>query len=121
MRASLGTAFQNTRAHALARHFKQSETADTANLNARAVYFQRLFQAFFDGAVIASLIHIDEVNNQQTRQIAQARLPRNFRCRFQIGCKGGFLHRIFARGFARIHVDCHQCLGLVNHQITAGW
>ena len=64
MRAGFGTAFQNAERMRW-RDISSSETADTPHLNARAVYFQRLFQAFFDGAIIASLIHIDEVNNQQ--------------------------------------------------------
>ena len=121
MRAGFGTAFQKARAHALARHFKQAETADAPDLNARAVYFQRFFQALFDGAVVAPFIHVDKVNNQQTGQIAQARLARNFRRGFQIGGKGGFLHRIFACRFAGVYIDCHQRFGLVNHQIAARW
>ena len=121
MGAGFAGAFQHTGAHALARHFHQSETADAAHLNARAVSFQRFFHLAFNGAIIAVLIHIDEVNDQQAGEVAQASLPRHFNRCFKICRQSGFLYRLLAGRFARVHVNRNQCFGRVDDQIAARW
>ena len=88
----IATAFKNASAHALARHFHQAKAADAADLNAGPIIFQRIFHAFFDGAIIAVLVHINEINNQKTGQIAQACLAGNFCRGFQISGQRGFLN-----------------------------
>ena len=93
--ASVTAAFKHTSAHALTRHFHQAKAADTANLNACAVVFQRIFHAFFDGAIVAVFVHINEIDDQKSGQITQACLAGNFCRGFQIGGQRGFLNRIF--------------------------
>ena len=48
-------------------------------MRARSVSF--VFQAFFNRIVVAPFIHVDEVDHNQTCQIAQAHLTRDFFCR----------------------------------------
>jgi len=73
-RADDGTGFTERRPQALARHLQQTEARDTAHLHARAVGLERLGQAVFDLALVARRRHVDEVDDNQSAQIAQAQL-----------------------------------------------
>ena len=68
VRAFLGRALQHRGADALARHFEQAEMRDAADLDARAVVAQRVLHAPLDGAVVALLVHVDEVDDDQARR-----------------------------------------------------
>ena len=50
---------------------------DAPDLDARAVVLQRFLQPPLDRAVVAALVHVDEVDHDETREIAQAKLPRD--------------------------------------------
>ena len=112
--------FLQRRAQPLAAHFQQAEMADVANLDAGAVVLQRLLQPALDHGVVAFRLHVDEVDDDQPGQIAQAQLPRHLIRRFEVGADGGFLDIAFAGRAAGVHVDGDQRLGLVDHQIAAG-
>ena len=45
---------------------------DAADLDAGAVVFERVLQAPLDGAVVAALVHVDEVDDDQAGKIAQS-------------------------------------------------
>ncbi len=70
--------FQNAGADALARHFKQSEMRDPANLDAGAIIFQTILHPLFDRAVVAVFFHVDEVDNNQAGEIAQTQAGARF-------------------------------------------
>ena len=70
--------------------------------------------------VVLLRLHIDEVDHHQSGQIAQPQLPRHFAGGFQVGAQRRLLDAALARRTARVHVDRHQRLGLVDHQIAAG-
>ena len=72
-----------------------------------------------DAAVIALFVHIDEIDDDQAGEIAQAQLARDFVGGLQIGFERGVLDVMFARRAAGIDVDCDQRLGLVEHDVTA--
>ena len=118
MRAGLGGGLDHAGAQALARHFQQAKPRDTAHLNARAIGFQLVFQALFNGCVVLALVHIDEIDHDQTGQIAQAQLA----CHLFGGLDVGFQRRLFDRalfrGAPRVHIDGHQCLGHADHDIA---
>ena len=57
---------------------KQAEMRDAADLDARAVVLQRFLQPALDRAVVALLVHVDEVDDDQAGEIAQAQLARDF-------------------------------------------
>ncbi len=67
------------------------------------------------------VIHIDEIENDDTAQIAQSKLPRDALRRFQIGLEDGLVESATAGETAGIHINGGQRLGLVNHQIAAGF
>ena len=83
--------FKNAGANALARHFKQPEMRDAADLDAGAIILQTILHPLFDRAVVAVFFHVDEIDDNQTGKIAQAKLTRNFiRC-FKIRLQAPYL------------------------------
>ena len=51
---------------------------DAADLDAGAVVAQRVLQPALDRAVVALLVHVDEVDDDQAGEIAQPELARDF-------------------------------------------
>ena len=74
MGAGLGRRFDEARTQPLARHFQQAERTDATHLDACPVVFQSIFHAPFDLGVVAADFHVDEVNDDQTGQVAQTQL-----------------------------------------------
>ncbi len=66
------------------------------------------------------LFHIDEVDDDQPGEIAQAQLPRDFLGGFEIGLERGLFDVALARRAAGIHVDRDQRLGRVDDDVAAG-
>ena len=121
MRAGDEAGFRQTRPQPLAGHFQQAEMADLADLDARAVVLQRLLQAALNHRVVLLRLHIDEVDHHQASEVAQAKLARHLVGGLQIGAQRRFLNAAFPGRTARVHVHRHQRLGLVDHQIPAGF
>ncbi len=119
LRAGLGRALQHAGADALARHFQQAEMRDASDLDARAVLPQAVGQLALDGAVVALLVHVDEVDDDQAGEIAQAQLPGDFLRRLEIGLERGILDVMFAGRAAGVDVDRDQRLGLVDDDVAA--
>ena len=77
-------------------------------------------QLALDRTVVALLVHVDEVDDDQAGEIAQPELPRDFfRC-LEVGLERGVLDVVFAGGAAGIDVDRNQRFGLVDHDVAAG-
>ena len=93
--------------------------ADAADLDARPVVLQRLLQPPFDPAIVALLLHVDEVDDDQAGEVAQAQLPGDFIGGLEIGLEGGVLDIVFARRLAGVDVDRNQRFGLVDHHVAA--
>ena len=70
-------------------------------------------------ALLRVLLHVDEVDDDQAGQIAQAQLPRHFLRRFEIGAQRRLLDVAFARRAAGVDVDRDQRLGLVDDDVAA--
>src|ERR1700735_5508473 len=83
--ALLRRAFQHAGADALPRHFQQPEMRDAADLNAGAVVLETLLEAALDRAVVALLVHVDVVDDDQPGEIAQTQLASDFVGGFKIG------------------------------------
>ena len=65
-------------------------------------------------------LHVDEVDDDQAGEVAQPQLPRHFVRGLEVGAQRRLLDAALARRAARVDVDRHQRLGLVDHQIAAG-
>ena len=71
-RAGLGRTFEHAGTQALARHLHQAEMTDAPDLDPRAVVARGFLQPPLDQAVVASLVHVDEVDDDQPGKVAQA-------------------------------------------------
>ena len=103
----------------MARHFQQAEPTDPTHLNPGPVGLQLVLEALFDARIILALVHVDIVDNDQAREVAQAQLPGNLVAGLKVGFQGGLFDRPLFGGAARVHVDGHQRLGHADHDITA--
>ena len=113
-------AFAQRRAQALAAEFEQAELADGAELHSGAVEAQRVAQALFHLAAVLRLFHVDEVDDDQAAEVAQAHLARDLVGGFQVGAGGGFLDVAAARGAGGVDVDGDQRLGVVDDDGATG-
>ena len=105
---------------AFARNRHQAEIVKLENLGGCAIAAQRFFQRLHDFLAITALVHVDEVNDDDAAQIAQADLADNLLDRIYVG----FDDRVFqARGLADvlagIDIDGDQRLGLIDHDVAA--
>ena len=78
LRTGLGRAFEHAGTNSLARHFQQAKMRNAPDLNPRAVLSQAIAQLTFHRAVVALLVHIDEVDDDQPSEVAQPKLPCHF-------------------------------------------
>src|SRR6516162_9116730 len=81
---------------------------DVSDLNTRAIVPQAFLQPALDRAVVALLVHVYEVDDDQAGEIAQAQLPRDFLGGFEVGLERGVLDVMLARGAPGIDVDGDQ-------------
>ena len=77
-------------------------------------------QLALDRAVVALLVHVDEVDDDQAGEIAQAELSGDFFRRLQVGLERGVLDVMLAGRAAGVDVDRDQRLGLVDDDVAAG-
>ena len=112
--------FAETRTQALTRHFEQAKTRNSANLYSRSIVTQRVLEFILDVALMARVVHVDEVDHDQAAGIAQTQLACNFDCGLAIGVERGFFDIRALGGFRRVDVDRGQRLGLVDHHRAAG-
>jgi hypothetical protein len=120
MRAGPGRGLEHAGAQPLAAHLHQPEARDAADLDAGAVVLQRLLHRLLDLADMAVRFHVDEVDDDQARHVAQAKLAGDLVRRLDVGRVGGLLDIVLAGRAARIDVDRDQRLGRVDHDIAAG-
>ncbi len=121
MRAGLRRRFEHAGAQPLAAHLKKAKARDPTDLDARAVGLQPFLQALFDGGVVLALLHVDEVDHDQTGQVAQPELARHLVRGLEVGLERRLLDRAFLGGPAGVHVDRHQRLGHADDDVAAGF
>ena len=92
---------------------------NAAHLNPRAVTAQRILQPAFHGGVMLGRIHVDEVDNNQPREVPQPKLAGDLIRGLDIGAEGGVLDAALAGGAAGVHVNRYQRLSLVDDDIAA--
>ncbi len=119
--AGLRRRLDHAGAQALARHLHQAEARDAADLDARAVGLQLVLEALLDGSVVLALFHVDEVDHDQAREVAQAQLARHLVGGLQVRVQRGLLDRAFLGRLAGVHVDRDQRLGDADDDVAAGF
>ncbi len=65
---------------------------DPTDLDARPVCLQAVLELLFHRPVVALFLHVDEVDDDQAGEIAQAQLPGNLLRRLQIGLQRRILN-----------------------------
>ena len=85
MHAGRSNHFHHTRAQALAAHFHQTKARDSAHLDPCPIGFQTIFHPLFNGIVVAAIFHVDEVDDNQTSQVAQTQLAGHFIRGLEVG------------------------------------
>ena len=119
-RADDAAAFAQGWTQALTGHFQQAKARDTTYLYAGAVGFQAFADFFFHGALVFGWGHVDEVDDDQAADVAQAQLTGDFFSRFKVGLQGGFFNIAAFGGARRVDVDGHQGFGRVDNDGAAG-
>src|SRR6185312_7264406 len=119
VRAGLGRRLQHAGPEPLPAHLHQTEAGDSADLDPGAVVLERVLHRLFDLPDMAVLLHVDEVDYDQSGHVAQPKLTRDLLRRLEIGVGGGLLDIVLAGRTAGVDVDRNQRLGRVDHQVTA--
>src|SRR5687767_2408002 len=104
---------------ALARELHQAEARDLADLHPGAVELERVAQAVLHLALVALRLHVDEVDDDQAAEVAQAQLARDFLRRLEVGAERGFLDVAATRGTRRVDVDRGQGFCMVDDDRAA--
>ena len=115
-----GRGLDHAGAEALARHLQQAERRDAADLDAGAVGLEPVLELLLDGAVVAPVLHVDEVDDDEAGEVAQPHLAGDLLGGLDIGLERGVLDRGLAGRAARVHVDRDQRLGHVDDDVAAG-
>ena len=112
-------AFFQRRAQALAGHFQQAEARDAADLDAGAVLLHGIAETVLHGLLVLRRLHVDEVDDDEAAEVAQAQLAGNFVRRLEVGVGGRGLDVRALGGAGRVDVDGHQRFGVVDDQAAA--
>ena len=83
-------------------------------------FFSASFRRRSTIALCLRRLHVDEVDDDQAGEVAQAQLARHLVGGLQVGAQRRLLDAALARRAAGVDVDRDQRLGLVDHQIAAG-
>src|ERR1700730_11157487 len=107
---------------ALASDAHQAEFVEAQRFRRRFIFFEGLLQREQNFVAVAALFHIDEVDDDDAAEVAQANLAHDFFHRFQIGFDDGVFEArgTFADEFAGVYVNGHERFGVVDDDIAAG-
>ena len=107
---------------AFASHDHQTKVIEGEYLGRRLIAAQRFLQSLHYALAVAALFHVDQIEDDNSAEIAQANLACDFFDCFHVRAR----NRVFQAGraapdkLAGVHVDRNQGLGLVDNQVTAG-
>ena len=107
--------FGERRAQSLPRQLEQAEPRDLAQLHARPVVAQRVLHPHFDLALVAGALHVDEVDDDQSAEVAQPELPGDFVGGLQVRVERGRLDVARLGRARRVDVDRDQGFRMVDH------
>ncbi len=102
---------------ALAGHFDQPERGKVVHRSARVVARQPLLERAQHLSLVLVVGHVDEVDDDDAAEIAQAQLPRHRLRGLEVGAIDGLLEVALAEEGAGVDVDGGHGLGLVDDQV----
>ena len=118
--AGLVRGFAKRGLEALTRKLHQAETRDLAHLDPGTVESQRITKQVFHFALVALVLHIDEVDDDQAAEVTEAQLACGFFRRFAVGAEGRLFDVMTFGGTRGVHIHRHQRLGMVDYDCAAG-
>ena len=104
----------------LARHLNQAELGELGDLRARRVIAHRRHEMLQQLQLIATGIHVDEVDDDHASDVAELQLPSNLDSRFAIGPEDRLTGIGGTGEGARVHIDHSESLGGLDDHVTAG-
>jgi len=100
---------------ALAGDRDQAKVVELENLGRSSIGFESFFEGGHDLVAVLAVVHVDEVDDDDAAQVAQANLANDLRHGVEVGLDDGvFEARRLADIFAGIDVDGDQRFGLVD-------
>src|SRR5215469_4839604 len=108
-------------AGALAGHFDEPEGREAHDVRLGAIARERALEGAEHGAPVRLVAHVDEVDDDDAAEVPQPQLPRDAHGRFQVGAEDRLLEIAVPDVGARIHIDGGHRLGLIEHQVPAGF
>src|SRR5260221_5595939 len=119
MGAGLGRRLDQRRSQPLARQFEQAERADATELDARAVVFHAFLETALDRALVAVLLHVDEIDDDEAGEVAQTELAGDLLRRLEVGAQRRLLDVALLGRASRIDVDRDQRFRRVDDDVAA--
>src|SRR5689334_4020590 len=107
-------------AHALARHFDETELGHRERLGARSVVPKVGPELLEHLVAIAARLHIDEVHHDDAADVAQAQLARHLTGGLEVGLQDGALGILLAGVAPGVHVDRDERLGGLDDEVATG-
>src|SRR5690606_36920144 len=118
--ARLAERLDEALAHALARHLHEAERRDLGDLVLGAVAAEALDEATQHEVAVGLEHHVDEVDDDDAADVAQAELADDLLGRLQVVARHGLLERAArARELAGVDVDDRHRLGAVDDERAA--
>src|SRR5690606_19921458 len=106
---------------ALAGHLEDAELRDGQDVVLGLVLRHGVAEFFVNAVAVAALLHVDEVDDDEAAEVAQADLAGGLDGGLQIhGVEGVFLVAAAVLVGAGVHVDGDEGLGLVDDDLAAG-
>src|SRR6185295_17983196 len=118
--AALGEQALQVGAAALAGDLHQAELGDVEHLGLGPVLLDLGLQAGEDLLAVRRLHHVDQVDDDDAAEVAQADLAHDLLHRLQVGLQHRLLEVVLADEAAGVDVDRHQRLGGVDDDVAAG-
>mgnify|MGYP001817994752 CR=1 FL=1 len=111
-------AFQ-TRAGALAGQLDQADVAHRQELRSRGVVRKLFGQGVKDQLPVLGVLHIDEIDNDYSTEVAKSQLTHDFDCCLEVQSKNGILKRLCAYVFPVSYT--HLTLPTTGHVCRSRW
>ena len=109
----------NGRTHALSSHLQQAKLADSLRFGLGSVPFQVFAQTCFDLALMIRIVHVDEVEHDETAEVTKAQLTGNFVDGFEVDLiRHGFGITIFS-ALSRVYVNRDHRFRRINDDRSA--
>src|SRR3989442_8756177 len=105
--------------HPLARHLDQHHLGDLEHVGARLVLGQRALEGPVHLLAVLGRLHIDEVDDDDPTEVAQADLAHDLAHRLEVDLEHGLLEVALADVLAGVHVDRYERLGVIDDDVSA--